>query len=376
MPDKKTAKIGILRHQGLLENICITVSILVITTIIAFLYWFATENSANTALFYVTALVLVARYTSGYLPGIAASLVGVVCVNYFFTYPTFALNFTLSGYPVTFFAMLIISVITSATTTHIKEQARALAEHEKLLAEAEKEKMKANLLRAISHDLRTPLTGIIGSSSSYLESGSCLAENEKQELVRHIYDDAQWLLHMVENLLSVTRIQDDTSTVVCTPEPVEEVVAEAVSRLRKRYPQARIQVSIPDDFLMIPMDAILIEQVIMNLLENAVVHAQSSEPVSLSVTDDPYYVTFSVRDHGKGIPKDRLDTIFDAAPSAAGSSVDGRKGMGIGLSICKTIVLAHRGTIKACNHNDGAEFSFRLPKEERTHDTETDGTDY
>lgn len=366
-----------LKHQGHLENALITASILIVTTVVAFAYWFATENSANTALFYVTALVLIARYTSGYLPGILASLVGVICVNFFFTYPTFALNFTLSGYPVTFLAMLIISVITSATTTHMKEQARALAEHENLLVEAEKEKMKANLLRAISHDLRTPLTGIMGSSSSYLENSQTLSEEDKQALIQHIYEDADWLLHMVENLLSVTRIQNETSKVTCVPEVVEEVVAEAVSRLRKRYPQAQIKVQIPEDFLMIPMDAILIEQVIINLLENAVVHSGNSQSILLQVTDNKDYVTFSIRDHGNGIPAAQLDTIFDAAPSAPRVSVDGRKGMGIGLSICKTIVLAHGGSIKACNHIDGAEFVFRLPKEEDvTYDTKTNHTDH
>ena len=365
---------SLLRPKSIWENALITAALMTVTTGIAFLYWFAAENSANTALFYAAALVLVARYTTGYLPGILASLISVGCVNYFFTAPAFALDFTPSGYPVTFLAMLAISVAITTITTHFKEQALALAEHEKLLADAEKEKMKANLLRAISHDLRTPLTGIIGSSSSYLENGTHLSAEEKDALIRNISEDAQWLLHMVENLLSVTRIQNETSTVICTPEPVEEVVAEAVSRLRKRYPDASIQVRVPDEFLMIPMDAVLIEQVIINLLENAVIHSHSTRPIRLDVTDNSRFVVFSVRDYGKGIEKDRLHTVFDAAPSS--SSIDGRKGMGIGLSICKTIVLAHRGQIHACNQEEGAEFSFCLPKKEDIHATETDHSDY
>lgn len=373
MPDFKSS---LLRRRGALGNTLITVFILLITTCIAFLYWLTTKNSANTALFYVTALVLIARYTTGYLPGILASLVSVACVNFFFTYPAFTLNFSLSGYPVTFLAMLGISVAVTAITSDMKKQAQALSRHEKLLAEAEREKMKANLLRAVSHDLRTPLTGIIGASSSYLENGCLLSEEEKDALIRNISEDAQWLLHMVENLLSITRIQDTTSTVTCTLEAVEEVVAEAIGRLRGRYPNARIQVSVPEEFLMIPMDAILIEQVILNLLENAIVHAKSAQPIRFYVTCDERSVSFSVRDYGEGIPRERLASIFDAVPSSPVSSIDGRRGMGIGLSICKTIILAHRGTITAHNTEEGAEFSFCLPREENTHGPEADHFDH
>ena len=364
MNDKLTAKNSLFQRQTPAENLMITAAFLLLTTGIAFVYWFAADSSDNIPLFYVAALVLVARFTTGYIPGILAALVGVVCVNFFFTYPTFSLNFAITGYPLTFLAMLLISLTTSAAATHLKEQAKALAEHEKLLAEAEKEKMKANLLRAISHDLRTPLTGIIGCSTSYLENKDQLPEEEKTELVRHIGEDARWLLHMVENLLSVTRIQNDTSAVNGTPELVEEVVSEAVTRFRKRYPQAQLKVSIPDEPVMVSMDPILIEQVIINLLENAALHGDGPAPVTLTVTCGGDGVIFAVRDYGRGIPADRLSTIFDAASSAPGALADGHKGMGIGLSICKTIILAHRGTIYACNKDPGAEFSFRLPREE------------
>ena len=148
-----------------------------------------------------------------------------------------------------------------------------IAEKDKLLSETEKEKMRANLLRAISHDLRTPLTGIIGASSSYLDSNELLTDEEKIAIVNHIHEDANWLLNMVENLLSVTRIQGQTSTVKKTDESVEEVVSAAINRLKKRLPNASVGVSVPDELLILPMDAILIEQVLLNLLENAIVHS-------------------------------------------------------------------------------------------------------
>lgn len=133
-------------------------------TIIAFCFFYVLKNpTANIALTYILAVFLVARFTDGYSFGLFSSFVGVVCVNFLFTYPYFALDFTMAGYPITFVAMFSISGITSAITSNMKTQARVLAEREKMLMEAEKEKMRANLLRAISHDLRTPLTSIIGS---------------------------------------------------------------------------------------------------------------------------------------------------------------------------------------------------------------------
>ncbi len=339
-------------------------SILMISTatVCSFLFFFyVPSGSANIALFYVFALVIIARYTKGYRYGIAAALFCVIFINYFFTYPHFKLNFTLSGYPVTFLVMLAIALIISTLTSHLKRQAEALAA-------AEKEKMRANLLRAVSHDLRTPLTSIIGSVATLRENNAVQQHTELYETLSHIYDDAGWLLNMVENLLSVTRIQGADAHVKKSMEVVEEVVSESVTRLKKRIPTARIEVQLPDDFIMIPMDAILIEQVIMNLLENAVVHSESSRPVRLQVSQDSETVIFEIFDYGIGISEDLVHTIFDSSPSDTSGSYDSRKGMGIGLSICKTIILAHNGTITARNHAQGAVFTFTLPIEQQGKD--------
>lgn len=249
-------------------------------------------------------------------------------------------------------------------TASIKQQARTIAEKDKLLAETEKEKMRANLLRAVSHDLRTPLTGIIGASSSYLENSALLPEEDKIAIITHIHEDANWLLNMVENLLAVTRIYNQSTTVRKTDESVEEIVSAAIMRLKKRIPEAAVNVSVPDELLIIPMDAILIEQVLINLLENAVTHAQSREPILCYVDNDDKNVTFHVKDYGIGIDPDRLKNIFDGNSYIGNKESDSNKGMGIGLSICKTILTAHGGTINAKNHAQGAEFYFTLPKED------------
>ena len=299
------------------NNTLFTLTLLGIATALAFLFFsFVSENTANIALLYIIVQILIARYTNGYLHGLFSSVFSVICINFFFTYPFFRLNFTLIGYPVTFIGMLIITLLTTATT------------------------------------------------SSLLSDGSILSDAEKSELLENIENDSSWLLNMVENLLSVTRINDTvTHQVNKTPEIVEEVVAEAVQRLKKRFPSASIIVHVPTDYLLIPMDAILIEQVLINLLENALIHSGSSHSPELTVTDHPDHVTFCVKDFGHGLNPDVIPDIFSGICHNTGS-VDSHKGMGIGLSICKTIIDAHNGYIEAKNHTNGALFLFTLPKEE------------
>ena len=350
--------------KRLISETAFTILMLAAATAISFgFFYLGNKNVANITIVYTLALILTALYTSGYLFGIIASLFCVIAVNYFFSYPYFRINFSLSGYPVTFIGMLAISLITSATTTALKQQRQAIAEREKELAEADREKLRANLLRAVSHDLRTPLTSIIGSSSSYLENSPELTEEERTELVANIKEDSQWLLNMVENLLTVTRIKDnDTDKVKKSPEVVEEVVSEAILRLKKRLPDIKIRVNMPNNFLMLSMDPTLIEQVLINLLENARVHSGSCEPIDLVITEYPKYISFTVRDYGKGISEKQLPYIFEGQQTMS-ETADGHKGIGIGLSICKTIIRAHDGMITAANHSNGAEFTFTLPKE-------------
>ena len=330
---------------------------------LAFLYYhMVPENAANIALVYILALVIVSRYSLGYWYGIVCCLFAVVCINFLFTYPYFALNFTLTGYPITFIGMAAITLITSTLTSHLTMQAEVLAEHEKQLAEAEKEKMRANLLRAISHDLRTPLTGIIGNSSVFLDNQERLSATEQKDIISNIYNDSNWLLNMVENLLTVTRIKGDNLTINTNEESVEEVVSESLQRLYKRYPDTLIEAQVPVEFILIPMDAILIEQVTINLLENAIIHSQSTAPIHLLVEDHPTQVSFTIRDYGVGLPNEMLHNLFDGTTYTSSGTSDARRGMGIGLSICKTIITAHHGTLIGQNHENGAEFIFTLPK--------------
>lgn len=250
--------------------------------------------------------------------------------------------------------------ITSLVAMALERQ-RLSDEQRSILVETEKEKMRSNLLRAISHDLRTPLTGILGASSAILENKDTLEENTKNQLISHIKDDSQWLIRMVENLLSVTRINEDTANVTKEPEAAEEIVAAAIARIRKRFPEQKIKVTVPDELLMVPMDGTLIEQVIINLIENAIKHSGETM-IDVSLRKENNFAVFEVSDNGEGIPEQDFPYIFESYVPNGKRTSDSSRGLGIGLSICMSIVKAHQGMIEASNiDNGGALFRFTLP---------------
>jgi len=238
-------------------------------------------------------------------------------------------------------------------------------EQRQIVIESEKEKMRSNLLRAISHDLRTPLTGILGASSAILENGDRLDKQTHDKLVSNMKEDSQWLIRMVENLLSVTRINEGTMNVTKTPEAVEEIVAEAISRIQKRFSNRKISVKVPDELLMVPMDGTLIEQVLINLLENAIKNSAEGSTIEVEVKKNEHDAVFEVIDNGDGINEQDFPYLFESYIPNGERSSDSSRGMGIGLSICMSIVKAHHGQMGAANKNTGggAVFRFTLPLE-------------
>ena len=475
-------------------------ALLGLATLINILMLNTVAAASNAAEIYVLAVLLTSLWTNGFIWGMLASLVGVIGTNYFFTYPYFAINFTISGYPVTFVSMLLVAMITSTLAAGLKEQMsmtkareqktqqlnevsqqllkvqssletaelacrwlcnflgrptrfylepasfiqegeplgkiveaaeaaivqdvfasgdpsisaftytplqsrrkviavvavfskdqppltketedflqlifsqfvmvlerqRLEDEQQEIVMEKQRERMRGNLLRAISHDLRTPLTGIIGASSAILDNGDKIDPTDTMHLIADINNDAMWLLRMVENVLSVTRIDDDATTNLHkSTEPIEEVVSQAVQKTKKHFPDCKLQVRIPEEFIMAYMDSTLIEQVVINLIENAIRHSASEEPIEVSVeVSSDNQVMFSVRDYGKGIAPEELATLFDGFSARNHDKPDSTRGLGIGLSICKSIILAHDGTIKGENMPDGgARFSFIIPME-------------
>ena len=341
------------------KDFFVTAGILVVSFLFSLLSEAVFQTDAMGPMVFVLGVFLISVITTGYRWGIAASLIGMLAVNFVFTFPYFQFNFTI---PVNFFSavvMLVVAIITCALTTKIKYA-------EKLKADSEREKMRANLLRAVSHDLRTPLTTIYGSSSMLLENGSRISDEARQDLLRGIRDDAHWLVGMVENLLSVTRLDGGELRLNKTDTVLEELIDAVLVKFRKRCPKHEVQVLIPDDFLSIPMDAVLIGQVLTNLLENAVIHAAGMTVLELEVRLEAHHARFTVRDNGCGIAPDRLDDLFTGYLGSTDRQGDAsRRNMGIGLSVCATIIKAHGGQITARNRpTGGAEFTFTLTTEE------------
>ena len=491
-----------LKKKEILQSLLKLVFIIFVATVLGKIFAGLGFPETNIVVVYLLAVLLVARFTSGYQYGILSAIVSLICYNYFFTEPYHTLAVNDPGYLITFSIMLTTSILTSALTTKEKlltkeanergkesqilymlssklsdaadmeavlrttaesishlmqgnagciyvgrqsgpvyiqqvgeeqihrnvtdlEEMRGrftnlrteyledqenyyypvngrehllavvtidkkvnveqLQEKKRLLhsiienvsmamdrievtiervrdrENMERERERANLLRAISHDLRTPLSGIMGTSEMLMDMTE--KEDKRQALIMGIYQDADWLKSLVENILSLTRLQDGKIVIHKEMEAIEEVVGCAVAHVERSFPEREIQVDTPEDFRMVPMDAKLIEQVLTNLLDNAVKHTKPQETISVSASYTKDAVVISVRDEGEGIAEADIPNLFKIFYTSQNRSTDVKKGVGLGLTICETVVKAHGGTIVGRNRMDrrGAEFLFTLP---------------
>ena len=313
------------------------------------------ETSTLISAIFVFGVFITSVLTKGYIYGVIFALVSVLAVNFAFTFPYFAFDFSVFENILSAIILLTVAIITCGLTATIKR-------HEAAKAEAEIEKMRANLLRAISHDLRTPLTTICGTSSAVLDHYAEFSDQQKQKMITNIRDDSQWLYRMVENLLSITRLDGENVSVIKTETVLDELVDSILVKFAKRYPNVDVTVEIPDDFVLVPMDALLIEQVIINLLDNAVEHAEGMTKLIFRVSIVAKKAIFEVIDDGCGIPEDKIKNIFTNHFHSGSPPSDGKKhNAGIGLSVCASIIKAHGGEIKATNLTDGGcSFKFTL----------------
>ena len=305
---------------------------------------------------FVFGVFLISLKTHGYCYGITSAIVSVFAVDFAFTYPYYVFGFFVEE-SILSAIIMVVAVSTSTLNIRIRDQ-------EKLRSENEKERMRGNLLRAISHDLRTPLTSIYGSSSTLLSKYDELPKEQQLKLLGEIQEDSEWLIRMVENLLSVTRIDGAKVKVVKTPTVLDELIDSVLMKFSKKYPNQKVITQIPEEFVDIPMDSLLIEQVLLNLLENAVFHAKGMTELMLSVSLVGDKAVFEVSDNGCGISEDALQKIFTGSYEKSAAPVDGtRSNMGIGLSVCAAIVKAHGSDITAENRKSGgAVFRFALER--------------
>ena len=245
------------------------------------------------------------------------------------------------------------------------ENARNAREKEETMVLAENERLRANLLRAVSHDLRTPLTSIMGNADNLLSCGETLDQETRRQLYTDIYDDAQWLTGMVENLLSASRVNEGQLNLHMTTELMSDMVTEAVRHMGRRLDGFRLEMNEPGSLLFVKADARLIVQVVINLLDNAVKYAPTGSKISIGISERRENVVVRVADEGPGIPDDQKTQVFDLFFTSGNPTGDSRRGLGIGLSLCHSIIKAHGGVLTVSdNAPHGAAFEFALPRDE------------
>lgn len=327
--------------KQILRDSLITIFILCATFFVSLAIHNVFDAYALVSSLFVLAVFLVALSTNGVLYGLISAPICVLAVNFAFTFPFFAFDFTVQENIVSALIMIIVTLSTSALTSQLKKQ-------KKTEREAIMQSMRADLLRAISHDLRTPLTVIYGASSTVLENYDSLSDESKQEIIENIQQDSQWLIRMVENLLSITKLDNSHVELIKSEVVLEELVDAVLMKLKKHYPDQKVSLTMPDAFITVLADAILLEQVLVNLLENAVQHAKGMTSLSLNIFTEEEKVVFEVIDDGCGMEKAKLKNIFSGYHLSENVPNEHReRRMGIGLAVCSAIVKAHGGAIEA-----------------------------
>ncbi|MBP3494018.1 MAG: PAS domain-containing sensor histidine kinase [Oscillospiraceae bacterium] len=344
---------------GLAIDGTVSVTLFLLTTVLCLLLreLDRANDTSYVAVIFLLDVFLTAMLTEGYFFSVLSAVMSVLAVDYVFTAPYWAVSFVITGFPLTFFVMMFISIATGMIVSRARKAAA-------VAREAERQRTYADLLRAVSHDIRTPLTGIMGATNVLLEQDGELTEEQRRALLTDAHEDAQWLIRVVENLLSVTRIGGEVAKLNKSWEAPEEVIEGATAKFAKRHPEITVKVMVPDELLLVPMDPLLMQQVLTNLLENAAIHGGGVTQVTISLEKSSEYAVIYVTDNGCGIAKEKMSTLFDGSADS-GSWGDMKRNMGIGLSVCRTIVMAHGGSIYAENkETGGAMFRIVLPMEE------------
>ena len=322
---------------------------------------------ADIIMLYIIAVLVISIFTSKMYFCLISSLVGVMLFNCFFTYPEFSLSVHDAGYLVTFVTMFITAFIAGTLANKLKRNIliaeQNAREKEEAALLAQNEQLRANMLRSISHDLRTPLTSISGNASTLISGGDTLDESTRQQIYTDIYSESMWLIEMVENLLYATRIEDGRMQLNISVEILDDIVQEAVRHTKRTYPKRNIIVDMYDEIIPVMADANLIVQVIVNLMDNAVKYSDEDSDVTVSVRrENAHTVVISVSDHGTGISDEEKEKVFDMFYTGGSRSSDSRRSLGLGLALCRSIITSHGGTISVSdNIPNGTVVSFTLP---------------
>lgn len=341
-----------------------TGGILTAATLVGLLFSQLKIPEANIIAVYILGVLMISIITAGWRYSVLASVISVLAFNFLFTVPRFTLRAYDPSYPVTFGIMFLVALITGSLASKMKEYARESAQ---AAIRIEKEQLRADLLRSISHDLRTPLTSISGNASNLLFNESEFSQETRRQIYGDIYDDSMWLIKLVENLLSVTRIEDGRMDLRMSAELMDEVIAEALRHTDRNRAGRKVEVSSDEEFILGKMDARLIVQVVINLVDNAVKYTPDGAGIQIHTGKRDGMVVVSVSDTGPGIPDEQKPKVFDMFYTGTSRAPDGRRSLGLGLGLCRSIILAHGGEIWVSdNKPQGAVFTFTLPAEEVT----------
>jgi len=239
---------------------------------------------------------------------------------------------------------------------------RNAKEKEQTAVLAKNEQLRANLLRAISHDLRTPLTSISGNAGNLLSNKDKLDEDTKMQIYTDIFDDSEWLISLVENLLSVTRIEEGRMNFNKSIELVDEITEEALRHIGRKSTEHKISVIHKDELLLANADAKLIVQVLINLIDNAIKYTPVGSEIKVITEKKNGYASISVIDNGNGIPDNIKPHVFEMFYTGDNRIADSRRSLGLGLALCKSIIGAHGGELTLTdNQPQGCNFTFTLP---------------
>ena len=361
----------ITKRQSRRQMFCdagITLGILAVAAAVCTLLTHMGDSDSAVPMVFMLAVLLVARLTDGFLFSLVATVVSVIGVNYAFTYPYFAFNFTITGYPLTFVTMFAVSIVVGMLTDQVKRQ-------ERVKSEAEKEKMKANLLRSVSHDLRTPLTSISGNADVLLDQGSTgtavLDSQTRRGMLLSIRSDAQWLNATVENLLAITKLEGGGMRLSTTLELMDDIVEEALRHVNPAVREHDLKVVACDEPALVNVDARLMVQLVVNLVNNAITYTPAGSHIVISIGVDDGRVACSVADDGPGIAPEDRERIFESFYTANHGLADSHRSVGLGLSLCRSIALAHGGSIEvAAADPHGSVFTIELPAADVSFDKE------
>ena len=338
--------------------------ILIAATLVGLLFSGLKIPEANIIAVYILGVLIISIITSSWMYSFLASVISVLAFNFLFTVPRFTLRAYDPSYPVTFGIMFLVALITGSLASRMKEYARESAQ---AAMQIEKEQLRADLLRSISHDLRTPLTSISGNASNLLSNENEFSQETRMQIYGDIYDDSMWLINLVENLLSVTRIEAGRMDLRMSAELMDEVIAEAMRHTDRNRAGRKIEVSSDEEFILGKMDARLIVQVVINLVDNAVKYTPEGAQIRIHTGKKDGMVVVSVSDTGPGIPDEQKSKVFEMFYTGTNRAADGRRSLGLGLGLCRSIIRAHGGEIWVSdNKPQGAVFTFTLPAEEVT----------